>query len=446
MQKPLIYLLVILFALSMPLALLNAATFNPGFILSDHELTDYTSMSMNQIRDFLKRKGSALANYVDKTVRMYVYQIIYDVSRVYKINPKYVLVLLQKEQSLITDPNPSQGQLDWATGYGCPDSGGCNPKYKGLANQIDWGTGGTRYYLDHPEEFKYQVGQTYEIDGQKVTIANNATRALYIYTPHIHGNKILHTLWNKWFALEYPDGSLLQNALDGGIWLIQNGTRRPFLTKSAFVSRYSFDKVITVKPEDLEKYEIGAPIKYAQYSLLQIPSGGIYLLEDDKLRPIMSRKAFRLLGFNPEEVTKVELKDIADMPKGEPITMESSYPTGALLQDNTTGGVYYVKNGKKYPIWSKKLIDLYYSHKKITPVDPDELAQYPTGKPVKLQDGELVKSHNDPTVYFISNGLKRPIASAQTFESLGYQWKNIIEIEKKVLDLHQTGEEINTEK
>jgi len=401
---------------------------------------------MNAIKNFLEDKGSYLADYVDPDVKMYIYQVIYDVSRVYKINPKYILTLLQKEQSLITNgTTPSQSRLDWATGYGCPDSGGCNDKYKGLATQIDWGAGGTRYYMDHPDEFRYQVGQTYTIDDQQVTIANDATRALYIYTPHIHGNENLFNLWNEWFALEYPDGSLLQNMEDGGIWLIQNNFRRPFLSKSAFASRYSFDKVLTVKQSDLEKYETGVAIQYANYSLLHLATGEIYLLEDDSLRHINSMEAFRLLGFNPEEVDDVEPEDIANYKIGDPITIESSYPTGALLQDNTTGGVYYVKSGKKYPIWSKALMNLYYSDKKLTAVSPDELAQYPTGNAVKLQDAELVKTKDSPIVYVISNDLKRPIANGETFESLGYNWKNIVTIEKKVLGLHGLGDEVVVE-
>ncbi|HDQ15525.1 MAG TPA: hypothetical protein ENN45_00520 [Bacteroidetes bacterium] len=420
----------------------SAATFNPNMILTDAELTNYTSMDMNAIKNFLTDKGSFLANYVEPNVRMYVYQIIYEVAQVYRINPKYLLVLLQKEQGLITNSNPSQGRLDWATGYGCPDGSAGNPKYQGLANQIDWGAGGTRYVFDHPEKFNYQVGQTYTISDTQVTIANDATRALYVYTPHIQGNKNLFTLWNSWFSTTRPDGSLLQNVEDGGIWLIENNKRRPFLTKTAFASRYSFDKVIEVKQADLEKYEIGEPIQFANYSLLRKPSGEIYLLDNEILRQVENMEAFRLLGFNPEEVVETTEDDLKNFKLGEPIGVGSAYPTGALLQDNSTGGVYYVKNGVKYPIWSKILMKLYYADKKLTAVSPEELEQYPTGGAVKLQEGELVKAKDVPTVYVISAGLKRPIANAETFESLGYKWSNIITLDKKILNLHSTGAEV----
>jgi len=435
-----IYLICLIGLMFLTPALVSAVTFNPNMIITDAELTNHKSMNMNAIKNFLIDKGSSLATYVDPQVRMYAYQVIYDSAMTYKINPKYVLTLLQKEQSLITDANPSSGQLNWATGYGCPDSGGCNDKYKGLAQQIDWGTGGIRYYLDNPNEFKYQVGQTFTIDSTSVTIANDATRSLYIYTPHLHGNENLFKLWNNWFSVDYPDGSLLQNIEDGGIWLVQNGKRRPFLNKLAFASRYSFDKVIKVKQSDLEKFETGRAISYANYSLLRVPTGETYLLVDDTLKHIENLEVFRTLGFNPEEVEDVAQTDVEGMVLGAKITVASAYPTGALLQDNTTGGVYYVEDGKKYPIWSKTLMNLYYSDKKLTAVSPDELLKYGTGLPVKFKDSELVKSKNSPVVYVISNGLKRAIASGEDFEELGYKWSNIITIEDKVLSLHGIGE------
>lgn len=422
----------------------QAAEFNPNYLISDTELVDYTSMDMSQIQKFLEKRGNALANYVDPQTKLMAAQVIYEFASSHYINPKYILVLLQKEQSLITSTNPNSDQYDWATGYGicdsCSKSDPALQKYKGFTNQVDWGAGGTRFYYDNPHKFKYQVGETYKIDDQLVTIANDATRSLYIYTPHIHGNKNFWQIWQDWFALNYPDGTLLQEVETGGIWLIQAGKRRPFTSKSAFLSRYSFDKVINIAQADLEKYPEGLPIKYAQYSLLQLPSGGIYFLDDDTLRSIMSREAFRLLGFNPEEVIPVTEENLAGYPKGEPITIKSTYPTGALLQNKKTGGVYFVQNGIKHPIWTKTLLNLYYQHKKLTPVAEDELEKYQTSEAVKLKDGELVRSFEDPAVYVISDGLKRPIISAQAFTSLGYQWQNVVFIEEKILGLHPLGE------
>jgi hypothetical protein len=445
MKKPIFIVPILFLTVFFPLQpLLAQFAFNPHYIISDQELTNYSSMTLDQINAFLKSKGGILAQYVDPGVRMSIPQLIYETSQMYKINPRYALVLLQKEQSLITDENPSAGQLDWATGYGCPDSGGCNPKYQGLANQIDWGVGSIRFYLDNPNKFKYQTGQTYTIDGQAVTMSNDATRSLYIYTPHLHGNESLARIWTDWFSQNYPDSSILQNSEDGSVWLIQNNVRRLFSSKVALASRYSTKIIIPVEPNELEKYQIGTPIKYANYSLLRIETGGIYLLDNDVVRPITSMKAFKLLGFNPEEVMNVKTADLADLPRGEAITVESSYPTGGLLQDKKTGGVYFVQNGIKYPIWAKQLLTLYYKTKKIVKVTAEELKQYPTGDPVKFKDGELLKSDKESTIYFISNGIRRPFVSESAFKELGYKTANIIVTTDKLLSLHPLGEVITS--
>ena len=49
-------------------------------------------------------------------------QIIKDVSVACSVNPKVIIVLLQKEQRLVTDDWPWPVQYTKATGYGCPDS------------------------------------------------------------------------------------------------------------------------------------------------------------------------------------------------------------------------------------------------------------------------------------------------------------------------------------
>ncbi len=423
------------------------AQFNPNYIISDSDLTDYNSMYMGQIQDFLIQKNSYLASYVDPDVRITAAQAIYDSARLHKINPKYILVLLQKEQSLIEDSNPTQDQLDWATGYGICD--GCKKtdpkvqKYKGLTNQVDWGAGGIRYYYDRPNEFKFKVGQTYNIDGQQVTIKNDATRTLYTYTPHIHGNKNFYKIWQRWFSSSYLNGSLLQNTDDGGIYLIRDGKKYPFLSKSAFLSRYnSFNRVIPASPTDLDKYPTGQAIEYPNYSLLQIPTGGIYLLDDDTLRPITSKKTFKLLGFNPEEIIPVASKDIFFYKIGKPISEKDAYPTGAILEDSTTGGRYFVYNGEKKPILAPEIINLYYKNKQIIKTTPEELNNYTTGDPVRLKDGELATSPDSSAVYVISNGEKHPFLSAEVFIGLGYKWENVISVPNKILNLHPTGEMI----
>ncbi len=374
-------------------------------------------------------------------------EIIYQAAQEYEINPKFILVMLQKEQSLIENPAPTQYNYDWAMGYArCDD---CDPehpvvaKYKGFGKQVDSGTWRQTYYIENSaQEWLKQVGQTYDIDGYQITPQTQATANLYTYTPHYFGNYNFWRIWKRWFTKIYPDGSLLQAKGEHGVWYIQFGKRRPVLSKTALVSRFDTSKIIAVSKTDLDQYATGQAIKFAQYSLLRSPAGTVYLLADDKLRGIASPEVFKMIGFNPEEIIDLPQEEINGYPLGESITIESIYPLGALLQDKTTGGVYYVKDAIKNPIWSKELMQKNYPSRKLTPVSPEELEKYPTGEPVKFKDGELVMSDSSPAVYVISNGEKRAIASGEVFESLGYKWDNIIRTNNKVLEIHSTGEMI----
>ena len=101
--------------------------------------------------------------------------IIVKVGKACNINPQVLLVLLQKEQGLVTDTWPTSSEYRKATGYGCPDSSNvtCDATYNGFFNQVykaAWafqrytmppGTGpGTDYYSVYSA---YPVGQAYPI-------------------------------------------------------------------------------------------------------------------------------------------------------------------------------------------------------------------------------------------------------------------------------------------
>ena len=147
--------------------------------------------------------------------------------------------------------------------------------------------------------------------------------------------------------MNFPNGTLVQIRGEAGVWLIQNGVKRPFHTKGALTSRFDFNKIVKVNKSDLDNYTKGSPIKFPQYSLIRSPRGTIYLLVDDVRRGITSGEVFKKIGYNPEEIINASWADVNAYAEGKPITEESSYPTGALLQDKETGGVYWVEDETK---------------------------------------------------------------------------------------------------
>jgi hypothetical protein len=433
-------------------SLAQDSNFNPAYIISDQEILDSSGMTLVDIQALLQAKNSFLATYqvVDATGNsMSAAQAIYERAINNRVNPKFIIVLLQKEQGLIEDASPSQGRLDWATGYGCPDGGGCNDRWRGFWKQINSASLQFRDYMDNPHLYRFKAGQTYTFTNPysttfkgdiTVTLMNQATAALYNYTPHVYnGNYNFWKIWQRYFTRNYLNGSLLQVGGETGVWLIENGMKRAFLTRGALTSRYDISRVQIVSKADLDKYPVGQPIRFSQYSIVRIPTGQIYLLVDNTKRRFSNMEAFRKLGFNPEEIIAAGQNDVDSYQEGEVISVTSAYPTGALLQDKKTGGVYWLNAGVKAPIWDSMFLKTRFKNKKIISVIQSELEKYPTVDPIRFNDGDLVKSNNSPTVFVIENGIKRPFDSGETFIKLGYKWENVMTFSQKILDLHSNG-------
>lgn len=456
--------------------------FNPNRIIENSDLLGYDSMGLADIQNFLQNKGSFLANYTAPNAHGDIKsaaEIIYDATHnnydcdgvtlsdlpteaekkakcqhITTVNPKFLLILLQKEASLIEDGSPSQSRLDWATGYGCPDSWVCNPYYKGFGKQVNSAALQFLAYMNEPNHYNYKAGQSYIINNtldpyctasnqtMAVTPQNQATAALYNYTPHVfNGNYNVYKLWNRYFpkvSRFYPDGSLIKADGDPKVWLIEGGKKRPFANWSALISRFKPQQIVSVSTGDLDNYPKGDEIKFANYSLVQTPDKKIYLLVDKEKRPFASSAVFKKIGFNPEEIEPVAMNDLAGYQTGKTITATSTYVTGALLQDSKTGEIYYVENDVKAPV-DKVLLPIKFADKKILKKTTKQLVTYATTTPVLLNEGTLVKTNSYPTVYLISGGKKRPFADDTAFVKLNYNSSNVITVSSQLLYNYDMG-------
>lgn len=449
MKRVLILFLVALQLIPTALSAGPQLAFNPEYIIPDEEFFNTADFSQSDVQTFLESKRSTLVHYTaiapDGTLKR-ASAIIWEAAVAYGLNPKVLLVLLQKEQSLIENPTPAQYNYDWATGFArCDSCSADDPKvvaYKGYASQVDRAAWRLVYYTKNFEKFNYRPGLTKDIDSIAVTPRNSATAALYNYTPHLRGNFSFWKLWQRYFGKVYPDGTLVQENGSPDIWLIQNGVRRKFTSLSAFLSRYSFEQVIKVPARELDSYLTGTPIRFARYSLLQSPEGAVFLYTDEGKYGITSREAFRKIGFNPEEIVRTRTEDLSDIPTIGYLTPTSTNPLGELYQVRTTGGVYFVREGTKYPILEKSVLMTAFAHRPLKKVAEKDLTVFERGAPVLFPDGTLVKLSSEPAVYIISNGQKRPFVSGEAFESLGYQWDQIVTSNGTTLEYHPQGEAI----
>lgn len=152
--------------------------------------------------------------------------ILYEVGISCGINPKVLIVLLQKEQSLITDDWPFPSQYQSATGYACPDTAACDSQYYGFFNQVYNAARQYKRYVKDSNLFSYrknvnnyvQYNPNSGCGGSGIFIQNQATASLYNYTPYqpntaalnnlygtgdscsAYGNRNFWRMYNDWFG------------------------------------------------------------------------------------------------------------------------------------------------------------------------------------------------------------------------------------------------------
>lgn len=181
--------------------------------LGDANFVNVNAMGVTQIQNILSANGSFLKDFSEggRTAAQIIRDAanghgdasstMYGIKVTKTVNPAAILATLQKEQSLVTMRTKNDGALNAAMGYGCPDSGGCNEKYKGFTKQVENGAWQLRYNYERAKGYgfkDYQVGQTIKLDGKKVKITSRSQSALYRYTPHYSSN------FNSFFARYNP--------------------------------------------------------------------------------------------------------------------------------------------------------------------------------------------------------------------------------------------------
>lgn len=195
------------------------------------------------LKDYVENPTTKVNNYHGGAVAggISAAQIIYNSAQTYTINPQVLLVLLQKEQSLISDDWPYLNQFQYATGAYCPDSGAggsanCDPNQQGFATQVMSAGNLYKYYKEHINYYNYNVGNNYILwnvaptgcGGGNVNIENIATAMLYIYTPYqpnaaslgnmygqgdgcsAYGNRNFWRMFNDWFGSTYAPTYMAQ--------------------------------------------------------------------------------------------------------------------------------------------------------------------------------------------------------------------------------------------
>lgn len=251
----------------------NGNQFNAGYIISDQNFFDGNSMSPMDVARFIDSKFTGcrpgytcLKDYLQAVPNMPAQaglcngytahplqsaaEIISRVASSCGVSAKVLLVLLEKEQSLVTDTWPLASQYTSATGFACPDTAPCDASFGGFFYQVYNAARQLRNYGLVPERWNYRAGRVNTIlyhpnracGTTDVYIQNRATAALYNYTPYqpnaaalnnlygsgdscsAYGNRNFWRLFTDWFGpttapVGTPEGDISVTGTYAGISL-----------------------------------------------------------------------------------------------------------------------------------------------------------------------------------------------------------------------------------
>jgi hypothetical protein len=199
-----------------PASAADGANFDPGMIISDDTFYNAGAMNAGQVQAFLNEKGSSCRanalpcvkditlSYAGRAADQYcgalpaatgvrAADMLVAVAVACNINPQVLLVLVEKEQSLVSRSNPSDYSYRYATGFACPDSPpGCDDALSGFVTQVYLAAKQFNRYRLNPGSYNHQAGRVNNIlfnpnpacGASGVFIQNQATAGLYNYTPY----------------------------------------------------------------------------------------------------------------------------------------------------------------------------------------------------------------------------------------------------------------------
>lgn len=448
-----------------PAKALDGSKFDPGLIISDSVFYDFGTMSVDDIQRFLdsqvpvcKSKPTGMpclkdytadtpektadpgkCAYMPAKTKISAAQMIYDISRACGINPRVLLVTLQKEQGLIQATIPSPYMYRAAMGYGCPDSdpGICGKVWVGLFNQVYKAAGQFRWYGNPNGSFTYlRPGRNISIDYNEVKSKNcgrktfllksQATANLYYYTPYTpnqaaldnlrglgdrcsaYGNRNFWRWYWDWFGSPIGGGFLLKSSTSDA-YFISNDVKYPLFDQSLVDDLAPLGPLGEISQDYLDSFPTGITMtKIVKTPAINGISVYFFISKGKKyLIPDCNQATNMGLDCNAAvELTRVQL---------------DALPTGQFRPDITgvvksvavapaTPSYYLITATKKYPLDCAKAQILGFDCGKAVEWTQDQLDALTTVRlPLSGLGISAMLNADDGTRVLIQNGFKREV-------------------------------------
>ncbi len=331
----------------------SAASFNSGQIISDSTFTNKSSMSVNDIQNFLNQKNSVcLKNYQTPEPlgnnnygsNVSAARAIWKAGQLYNINPQVLLVTLQKEQGFITRTDCPSWRYQTVMGFGCPDGAPCDSQWYGLSKQLFQAARHFRGFYDRSPGWyvPFAPGNNYvqyhpnsSCGGSTVNIKNRATASLYSYTPYqpnsqalaagygtgngcsSYGNRNFHLYFDNWFGINEPQIEIMSELKVTGGTKPNDQLTAKIVVRNASKSNLNLGRLkAIVRDKDGTNYDFPSDIETVlspgQYHVYQVSRS---IPTEEELTIVLMRNANNVwrsppleefgLSYSPEITRKV---------------------------------------------------------------------------------------------------------------------------------------------
>jgi hypothetical protein len=430
-----------------PAVAANAADFDPGNIISDAVFFDTGTMSVAQVQQFLALKGAACVAGEQACLKDYravagtrsaeaglcrgyqggatqsAAEMIVGVAQSCGVNPRVLLVLLEKENSLVTRTRPTTRNYNAATGYACPDTAPCDAQYFGLFNQMYMAARQYQNYAANPTRYGYRAGRTNTIawhptascGSSQVYIVNQATAGLYNYTPYrpnaaalanmygtgdacsSYGNRNFWRLFTDWFGSTQASSYLLRSPENATVYLVSGSTKYPIASLALMQALSPLGSVSYVSEQYLGRLTTGAVVNR---SLLG-PDGTVYFVDAGIRLPFGSCAQVADFGMTCDSAVQVEAGIISAL---------SSGPRMSNLFRTTSGKAFYVQGGARREVADDaSLTSAGLTTAGVTLLESG-IAYLPVGTPV-VRDGIVLAARDAPDRLLAVGGGFVPVTS-----------------------------------
>lgn len=227
-----------------------------------------------------------------------------------------------------------------------------------------------------------------------------------------------------------------------------SGSERPQLK---FVELTEADKTAVVPGQQVQGAAEGCSLQVGEAFKSEGSTSVYYITRDCKKRAFNNSRVFFTYfdsWSNVNMVPKASLDAVNDddlgfMPWGS--KYDPKY--GALVKIVSDPKVYLLLGTERYWITDEAVFNtLGYEWNWIEDIDEALLDKYTTGTEINYTDHHpnftLIKYLDDPKVYRLEGGAKRHIADEEAFKSLGYRWDRIVTVEDS--EEYPDGEELSS--